>query len=90
MTHTQSESEVKIGMDAPAKVILHNDEVNSFDHVIKTLVDICRHNPMQAEQCAMLVHHKGRYAVKEGPYEVMLAISDAMSLRKLSTTVEVA
>ena len=46
-----------------------NDEVNTFDHVIDTLIYACEHDPEQAEQCAILVHYKGRCTVKTGIYD---------------------
>ena len=48
------------------EIVLYNDDVNSFDHVIDCLVDICDHNPLQAEQCSLLVHYKGKCTVKTG------------------------
>lgn len=51
------------------ELILFNDEVNTFDHVIDTLIRICNHDMIQAEQCAMLVHYKGKCGVKTGSYE---------------------
>ena len=48
------------------QIILHNDDVNTFDWVISSLVDICDHTPMQAEQCALIVHYKGKCDVKTG------------------------
>ena len=51
------------------KLIVWNDEVNTFDWVIQSLVEICDHRPEQAEQCAYLVHYKGKCAVKTGEYE---------------------
>jgi len=50
------------------EIVLFNDEVNTFDHVIETLVAVCEHNPVQAEQCALIVHHKGKCTVKTGEY----------------------
>ena len=50
-------------------LILYNDDVNTFDHVINSLVSICKHDPIQAEQCAILVHYKGKCTVKTGEYE---------------------
>lgn len=50
------------------EIILYNDDVNTFDHVIDTLVKVCKHEPLQAEQCALLVHYKGQCAVKTGSY----------------------
>ncbi len=51
------------------EIILYNDEVNTFDHVIETLIYACDHSPLQAEQCAWLVHYKGKCTVKTGTYE---------------------
>ena len=51
------------------EIVLFNDEVNTFDHVIETLVDVCSHSYEQAEQCALLVHYKGKCVVKTGVYE---------------------
>ena len=49
-----------------SQIILYNDEVNSFGWVISSLVDVCEHSSEQAEQCAYIVHYKGRYPVKSG------------------------
>ena len=49
-------------------IVLFNDDVNTFDHVIDTLIRVCKHEPLQAEQCAMLVHYKGKCTVKTGEY----------------------
>lgn len=51
------------------EIILYNDEVNTFDHIIETLIYACDHSPLQAEQCAWLVHYKGKCTVKTGTYE---------------------
>ena len=51
------------------EIILYNDDVNTFDHVIDTLVRVCKHDDLQAEQCALLVHYKGKCTVKTGSIE---------------------
>lgn len=51
------------------EIVLYNDDVNTFDHVIDTLIYACEHTPEQAEQCSLLVHYKGKCTVKTGPYE---------------------
>ena len=51
------------------EIVLHNDDVNTFDHVIDMLVDVCDHTPEQAEQCSLIVHYKGKCTVKTGPYD---------------------
>ncbi len=51
------------------EIILFNDDVNTFDHVIDTLIRVCNHTSEQAEQCAILVHYKGKCTVKTGSYD---------------------
>ena len=51
------------------EIVLYNDEVNTFDHVIDTLIYACDHSPEQAEQCSIIVHYKGKCTVKTGPYD---------------------
>lgn len=51
------------------EIILYNDDVNTFDHVIDTLIEVCDHEPLQAEQCALLVHYTGKCGVKTGSYK---------------------
>jgi len=51
------------------EIVLFNDEVNTFDHVIETLVLVCEHTPEQAEQCSLIVHYKGKCTVKTGEYD---------------------
>ncbi|MFP4846639.1 ATP-dependent Clp protease adaptor ClpS [Winogradskyella sp. PE311] len=51
------------------EIVLFNDDVNTFDHVIDTLIYACDHAPEQAEQCAILVHYKGKCTVKTGSYD---------------------
>jgi len=51
------------------EIVLFNDDVNTFDHVINTLIDVCEHSPEQAEQCSLIVHYKGKCTVKTGEYD---------------------
>ena len=53
------------------EIILFNDDVNTFDHVIETLVSVCNHTYEQAEQCAYIVHFSGKCAVKKGKYSYL-------------------
>ncbi|OYQ42495.1 hypothetical protein CHU92_03940 [Flavobacterium cyanobacteriorum] len=50
------------------EIVLYNDDVNTFDHVIDTLIRVCRHTPEQAEQCSLIVHYNGKCTVKTGEY----------------------
>jgi len=70
-------------------LIVWNDDVNTFEWVIETLVDICGHSQEQAEQCAMLIHTKGKYAVKNGTYDDLKPQCDAITERKINATLEV-
>lgn len=54
------------------EIVLYNDDVNTFDHVIDTLVNACEHTPEQAEQCSIIVHYKGKCTVKTGEYDDLL------------------
>ena len=49
------------------EIVLYNDDVNTFEHVIKTLIKVCDHSAEQAEQCSLIVHYKGKCSVKSGP-----------------------
>ncbi|MFN8273444.1 MAG: ATP-dependent Clp protease adaptor ClpS [Flavobacteriaceae bacterium] len=51
------------------EIVLYNDDVNTFDHVIETLIHVCQHTSEQAEQCAILVHYTGKCTVKTGSFE---------------------
>ncbi len=51
------------------EIVLYNDDVNTFDHVIETLMHTCEHTSLQAEQCALLVHYTGKCTVKTGSYK---------------------
>lgn len=50
-------------------LVVFNDDVNTFEHVINTLIKICGHSPEQAEQCTWIIHYKGKCAVKKGSFE---------------------
>jgi len=48
------------------EIIVYNDDVNTFDHVIETLIRVCNHTSEQAEQCSLIIHYKGKCTVKTG------------------------
>lgn len=74
--------------DEKYAIVLYNDDVNSFEHVIACLIKYCKHTGHQAEQCALLVHHKGKYAVKGGSMEVLKPICQALLDNLLSAKIE--
>jgi ATP-dependent Clp protease adaptor protein ClpS len=69
-------------------LILYNDEFNTFEWVIESLVKICRHDPLQAEQCAHLVHFTGKCGVKRGTFKDLRPMCEALLDRGLSAKIE--
>ena len=59
-------------------LVVYNDDYNTFDHVINTLVKVCRHTLIQAEQCTYIVHNKGKCCVKKGSYQELEPMKDAI------------
>jgi len=59
-------------------LIVYNDDVNTFEHVINTLIKVCKHTPEQAEQCTLLVHYKGKCAVKKGSFVDLIPYRQAI------------
>lgn len=74
--------------DEGCRLILYNDDVHTFDYVIKALVDICRHSFAQAEQCAILVHCRGNCVVKNGSYETLLPMHQALLDKQLTSEID--
>jgi ATP-dependent Clp protease adaptor protein ClpS len=73
----------------PCNLVVWNDEVNTFEWVIETLMEVCGHSAEQAEQCAMIIHTQGKYAVKNGSYEELKPQCDAITERSIGATIEV-
>lgn len=59
-------------------LVVYNDDFNTFDHVINTLVKVCKHSPEQAEQCTYIVHYRGKCSVKEGSYSQLEPMKNAI------------
>lgn len=85
----QQESDVQLLEKEQEKhqIILHNDDVNTFDWVIESLVEICEHNAIQAEQCATIVHYKGKCDVKSGDLKDLKPRCEALLDRGLSAEI---
>ncbi|HEX9514517.1 MAG TPA: ATP-dependent Clp protease adaptor ClpS [Puia sp.] len=75
--------------DDPCSLIVWNDEVNTFEWVIQTLIEVCDQSQEQAEQCAMIIHTKGKYAVKRGSYDELKPMCDAITDRGIGATIEI-
>ena len=59
-------------------LVVYNDDINTFDHVISTLIKVCKHTKEQAEQCAMIIHYKGKCAVKNGSFKELKPMKEAI------------
>ena len=84
----QQIEETLVDTENPFHLIVWNDDVNTFEWVIETLIEICKHTYEQAEQCAYIIHFKGKYPVKEGSYEELKPMCDAITDRGIGATVE--
>ncbi|MCF8304775.1 MAG: ATP-dependent Clp protease adaptor ClpS [Bacteroidales bacterium] len=69
-------------------IILYNDEYNTFDFVIDTLIEVCEHDPRQAEQCAFITHLKGKCDVKSGSYTELKPVEQELLNRGLTANIE--
>ena len=69
-------------------LILFNDDIHSFDFVIETLIEVCEHEHLQAEQCALIAHYKGRCVVKSGTFSELKPKYDEMTKRGLTMSIE--
>ncbi|WP_026995325.1 ATP-dependent Clp protease adaptor ClpS [Flectobacillus major] len=68
-------------------LVVFNDDINTFDFVIETLIDVCGHTPEQAEQCTLLIHYKGKCAVKKGSFDELAPMRNDICRRGISAEV---
>ena len=69
-------------------LVIYNDEVNTFDFVIDSLIEICNHNRLQAEQCTLIIHYNGKCSVKDGDFTGLKPMCEALLERGLTATIE--
>jgi ATP-dependent Clp protease adaptor protein ClpS len=69
-------------------LIVWNDEINTFEWVIKTLIEVCNHDKEQAEQCTLIIHNKGKCSVKTGEYDTLKPLCDGITDRGIGATIE--
>ena len=74
--------------DNKRALVVHNDDYNTFDHVTDTLIDVCRHNLIQAQQCTLIIHYNGKCEVKLGTLQELMPLRFAIQNRGLSVTIE--
>ena len=69
-------------------LIVFNDDVNTFDHVIESLIKVCKHKPVQAEQCTWIIHYKGKCQVKRGDFDTLEPMCTALIDRGISAEIQ--
>ena len=79
--------DVDVLEDEGYKLVLHNDDYHTFDYVILALKAVCGHSQIQAEQCTLLVHHRGKCVVKTGDYDDLMPLHTALLDRQLTSEI---
>lgn len=87
-TKTDVEDDELLILDHNYNLVVWNDSKNTFDWVIETLIEICGHTHEQAEQCAYIIHFNGKYAVKQGDYDTLKPMKEAITERGINATIE--
>ncbi len=87
-TKTEQEQKSKKQISNSYSLVLYNDDVNTFDHVINCLIRICQHDIVQAEQCAWLVHNRGKCNIKSGKLTILRKMQNALTQNGLSVEIE--
>ncbi len=92
MFDTRTLEEFSLVIDPEAKpdnkLLIYNDDVNTFDFVIDSLIKVCKHERIQAEQCTHIIHYNGRCTVKDGDFKKLRPMCDALQDRGLSAVIE--
>lgn len=86
--NTRHENKSNKDSERISNLVVHNDDINTFEYVIDTLVDVCKHDPVQAEQCTWIIHHKGKCVVKSGDREALMSMRKQIHERNIKATVE--
>lgn len=84
----QNQEKVDQSIKQPNKLVLHNDDHNSIDHIIYSLMEVCKHGPEQAEQAATIAHYKGTCDIKLGTEKQLTEMAVEMMLRSITVTIE--
>lgn len=82
------DEDILTDLEDPVNLVVHNDEVNTFDWVIQSLIEICGHTAEQAEQCALIIHFKGRYTVSSGSRPKLRPMREGLTDRGINATLE--
>lgn len=84
----ESDNDVLTQEAAENHLVVYNDDVNTFEYVIESLITVCEHDAIQAEQCTYLIHFKGKCSVKSGSYKELRPRCEALLDRGLSATID--
>ena len=87
-TIEQEKTDLLDTLESSFNLVVWNDNVNTFEWVIETLITVCKHTSEQAEQCAFIIHFNGKYAVKQGDYEMLKPMHEAIVDRGINATIE--
>ncbi|MEI8280171.1 MAG: ATP-dependent Clp protease adaptor ClpS [Bacteroidota bacterium] len=85
---TQERVKKNVVIEQVHNLIVWNDEVNTFDWVISSLMEVCDHTTDQAEQCAIIIHHQGKYAVRKGGFDTLRPMCEALIDRGIQATID--
>ncbi len=92
VTELEQQIAIEVELDqlvrSPRSLVIHNDDFNTFDFVIETLIDVCKQEPLQAEQCTYLIHYHGKCAVKTGSFKRLQPVWAELTQRGLTATIE--
>ena len=92
MQNNKTQEEFSLVIDPEVKpdnhLVIYNDDVNTFDFVIESLINVCKHERVQAEQCTYIIHYSGKCSVKDGDFKRLRPMCEALLDRGLSATIE--
>lgn len=80
--------EVLDDIEDPRNLVVYNDDFNTFDHVINTLIKVCKHEVQQAEQCTYIIHYRGKCAVKNGSYNLLKPMREGITDAGIKAAIE--
>lgn len=83
----EEQVDIKLKTDDGKSLVIYNDDVNTFDHVIDSLVKVCKHEVIQAEQCTWIIHYNGKCAVKEGEMDYLMPMRRALTDRGIDAKI---
>lgn len=87
ITETDIEEEILRAEKKQNELVIYNDDFNSFDYVIDTLIKVCGHEPLQAEQCTLMIHYNGKCSVKRGEFKKLRPLCENILERGLTAEI---